>query len=114
MPFVKLKNNAGRAIQSFFEERRISRPVRIDLRSTGCCDPSLGLWLDVDRSSDMKEVSEEGLTFVISPDLYQMTGEVTISYDDTRRGFILNPERAISEWDGFGVCTIKIEEESQG
>ena len=52
----------------------------------------------------------DGLTFVISPEIYQLAGEVIISYVDEigRKGFVLTSSKPISEWDGFAVGDIKI------
>ncbi len=106
---VKLETRAGDAIKSFYAENGFQRPLRIHLRFAGCCDPSLGLSADRIRESDL--ISEiEGLTFVISPEVYELTGDVTISYADEtgRKGFILMPDKPVSEWDGVGVCNIRI------
>jgi Fe-S cluster assembly iron-binding protein IscA len=62
------------------------------------------------RDSDLiQEV--EGLKFVMSPEIYQLVGEVAISYADEigRKGFLLTSEKPLSEWDGFGVSTIQIQ-----
>lgn len=106
---VKLDANAGQAIKSFHAEKGVQRPLRIHLRFTGCCDPSLGLSVDSIRESDLIE-EVDGLTFVISPEVYQLIGNVTISYTDEtgRKGFILTPDKPVSEWDSLGVCNIGI------
>jgi len=51
-----------------------------------------------------------GLTFVIDPEVYQLVGNITISYVDEigRKGFILTSDKPLSEWDGLGVCPIGI------
>ena len=106
---VKLEASASQAIRSFLAEKGIQGPLRIDLQSSGCCDPSLCLSLNNIREPDLiQEV--EGLTLIMSPEIYQLVGEVTISYVDEigRKGFLLTSERPISEWDGFGVSIIRI------
>jgi Fe-S cluster assembly iron-binding protein IscA len=106
---VKLEASASQAIRSFLAEKGIQGPLRIDLRSSGCCDPSLSLTVNNVRESDLiQEV--EGLTFIMSPEIYKLVGEVTISYADEigRKGFLLTSEKPISEWDGFGVSIIRI------
>ena len=106
---VKLEASASQAIRSFLAEKGIQGPLRIDLRSSGCCDPSLSLSVNNIRESDLiQEV--EGLTLIMSPEIYQLVGEVTISYVDEigRKGFLLTSEKPISEWDGFGVSIIRI------
>ena len=80
--------------------------IRIELTSTGCCDASLGLRLDKAGESDLVE-KIEGLTFVLSRKTYDLVGRVRIS----RRGkgqFVITSEKPVSEWDGFGSCSIKM------
>jgi len=105
---VKLDASAIQAIRSFLAKEGIQGPLRIDLRSSGCCDPSLILSVSDVHDSDLIQEAE-GLTFVMSPEIYQLVGEVTISYADEigRKGFLLTPEKPISEWDGFGVSVIR-------
>jgi Fe-S cluster assembly iron-binding protein IscA len=59
--------------------------------------------------SDLVEEAE-GLTFVIDPEVYQLVGDITISYIDEigKKGFILTSDKPLSEWDGLGVCAIGI------
>ncbi len=80
--------------------------IRIELMSTGCCDASLGLRLDKAGESDVVE-KIEGLTFVLSRKTYDLVGRVRIS----RRGnaqFVLTSEKPVSEWDGFGSCSLRM------
>ena len=79
MSFIKLTPEAAQSIKAFQKENEIFDPIRVDLQSTGCCDPSLGLFLDRLRPDDLVEESD-GLQFVISPDIYQTVGEVTITF----------------------------------
>lgn len=105
---VTLEPGAGQAITSLLAEKGIQRPLRIELQFSGCCDPTLGLGVDTIRESDLVQ-ELDGLTFVVSPETYQLAGDVTISYVEEagRRGFVLTPSKPLSEWDGFGVITIK-------
>jgi len=52
----------------------------------------------------------EGLQFIISPATYELAGDVTIAHVDEkgRQGFIVTSSKPMSEWDGFGVCNVKI------
>jgi Fe-S cluster assembly iron-binding protein IscA len=52
----------------------------------------------------------DGLTFVISPEISELVGEVTISYEDQigKKGFVLTSSKPVGEWDGFGIGDIKI------
>jgi iron-sulfur cluster insertion protein len=106
---VKLESRAGQAIKSFLVEKGVQRPLGIHLQFTGCCDPSLGLSVDSIRESDLIKEAD-GLTFVIDPEVYQLVGDIAISYTDDigRKGFILTSDKPVSEWDGLGVCTIGI------
>ncbi|MRR15888.1 MAG: hypothetical protein EG826_05470 [Deltaproteobacteria bacterium] len=96
------------AIQAFLSKKEIHKPIRIHLRSTGCCDASLGLAADERREDDWTE-DVEGILFVIGKDLEKMTGDITIaaSADGQETGFVVTSENPISEWDGFGVCRIE-------
>ena len=108
-PMITLEPGAGQAIKSFLAEQGCRGPIRIDLNSTGCCDVSLGLSVDQMRASDLIEEAD-GLQFVMSPETYQLVGEVTISFVDekAKRGFVLSSSKPVSEWDGFGTCSIRI------
>ena len=104
---VKLEARAGQAMKSFLAEKELQQPLRIHLQFNGCCDPSLGLSVDNIRESDLiQEV--DGLTFVISSEVHQLVGDVTISYTDEigRKGFILTSDKPVSEWEGMSVCAI--------
>ncbi|MEE9913783.1 MAG: hypothetical protein K4571_18895 [Deltaproteobacteria bacterium] len=97
------------AIKLFLSEKGIERPIRIHLHSTGCCDASLGLTADEARADDqMQDV--QGVMFVLAPDIANLTGDITLSCqsDPFNAGFVLTSERPVSEWSGFGVCTIKV------
>jgi Fe-S cluster assembly iron-binding protein IscA len=89
----------------------LQRPLRIDLQASGCCDPSLGLRVDIVRESDLiQEI--DGLVFVIGPEIYRLAGEVTISYVDDRhrKGFVITSSKPVTEWDGFSVSSIRCAE----
>jgi len=105
---VKLEASAGQAIKEFLAAKGFQRPLRIDLQSSGCCDPSLCLSLDDIRDSDLVQ-EMEGLTFVISPAIRELVGDVTISHKDENgtEGFVLTSSKPVSEWDGFGVTIIR-------
>jgi Fe-S cluster assembly iron-binding protein IscA len=108
-PVITLAPDADQAIKLFFSERGIQKPLRIDLQSSGCCDPSLGLRVDAIRESDLVyEIN--GLTFVISPETFKLVGNIRISYRDTtdKKGFMITSEKPVSEWDGFGISEIRI------
>lgn len=105
---ITISPEAVQAIKLFLEEKGVTQPIRIHLQSTGCCDASLGLTMDEASAEDFVE-DVSGITFVIHPDVITLAGNVTISYqsDKFNSGFVLTSERPISEWSGFGVCSIK-------
>jgi Fe-S cluster assembly iron-binding protein IscA len=109
MSFIKLTPEAARSIKTFQKERGLLDPIRIDIQSTGCCDSSLGLFLDRLRPADLVEESD-GMQFVLSPDIFQTVGEVTIAWGEERdkKGFVITSSKPLSEWEGFGVCDIRI------
>jgi Fe-S cluster assembly iron-binding protein IscA len=115
LPVITLEPGAGQAIKSFLAEKGCQGPIRIDLNSTGCCDVSLGLSVDTVRAADLVQ-EVDGLQFVMSPETYQLVGDVTISFVDERekRGFVLFSSKPVSEWDGFGVCSIRILSDLEG
>jgi Fe-S cluster assembly iron-binding protein IscA len=106
---ITLAPEAVEPIRVFLVEQGVQKPIRIHLQSTGCCDASLGLIVDNIRKDDLTE-EIDGLKFVISPEIHQLAGDITITYVDekSRQGFILKSSKSISEWDGFGICTIKV------
>lgn len=107
-PMVTLEPGAGQAMKSLLAEKGFQRPIRIELQFSGCCDPALGLSVDTIRESDLIQ-ELDGLTFVISPETHQLVGDVTISCVEEigRKGFVLTSSKPVSEWDGFGVITIR-------
>jgi Fe-S cluster assembly iron-binding protein IscA len=115
IPVITVEPGAGQAITSFLAEQGCQGPIRVDLNSTGCCDVSLGLSVDQLRPSDLIE-EVDGLQFVMSPETYQLVGEVTISFVDERekRGFVLFSSKPVSEWGGFGVCSIRVFPDPKG
>lgn len=105
---IKLEQGASRAIGSAMDEKNEHRPLRIDLQFTGCCDSSLCLRVDDAFENDL--ISQiEGLTFVIRQEIYDLTGEITVSYvnHQGRKGYIIKSSKPLSEWEGFGVSDIK-------
>ena len=105
---IQLEAKAGRAIKAFLAEKRCRKPIRIQLQSSGCCDPIICLHADEIRKPDLVQEIDE-LTFVISPEIYQLLGEVKVSYRDEpgSKGFVITSTKPIGEWEGFGVSDIK-------
>jgi len=109
VPVIKLDQEAAKAIRLFLAEKDIQKPIRIDLGFKGCCDPTLELRVDNAARHDLC-FDLEGLKFIISPETYELVGEITISHVDEKgkKGFIVTSSTPVSEWDGFGVCEVKI------
>jgi Fe-S cluster assembly iron-binding protein IscA len=108
MALVKLEPGAAKAIRAALSGKGVRGALRIELRSTGCCDASLGLLVDAISEGDLVQESE-GITFVIAPEVFRLAGEVTIANvdEDDRQGFVIQPGRPLNEWDGIGVCKIR-------
>lgn len=105
---ITVTPEAIQAFTVFLIGKDIQKPIRIHLQSTGCCDASLGLTVDDAHQNDLiREV--QGITFVISPEVLEITGNITIHYisQQHRTGFVLTSENPVSEWSGFGVCALK-------
>lgn len=108
MSLVNLAAGAYDVIRHIIAGNDSNRAIRIDLHSTGCCDGSLGLFLDEVQQEDLiQEI--DGLTFVIRPVIHEIAGEITISCAGAKDklGFVLKSEKSINEWDGFGVCHLQ-------
>jgi Fe-S cluster assembly iron-binding protein IscA len=106
---LKLNPGAGLAIDAFLNKNGVKGPIRIDLESSGCCDPLLTLSIDHIREDDL--VTEiDGLVFVIDPQIYRLVGDVTISYVDDHgsKGFVVTSRKPVSEWGGLGLCNIRV------
>jgi Fe-S cluster assembly iron-binding protein IscA len=90
-------------------DKGLVKPIRIDLCFTGCCDASLALVVDESHEGDLT-VETEGLSFIISPETYELSGDIHITHTDEAgtKGFSITSSKPVSEWDGFGICNIKI------
>lgn len=107
-PFVHLNPETVREIRSFLVVQQIQGPIRIDLSFKGCCDATLELRVDHAQVHDIR-IDIEGLMFVMRPEVYKLTGEVSISYvnEKGRKGFRVTSVKPVSEWGGLGVCHIQ-------
>jgi len=107
---VTLGPGTSQAILSLLNEKRLNKLIRIDLVFTGCCDASLSMIADSEHEGDVV-IESGGVAFSISPETYELTGDINITYVDEpgRKGFSVISGKPVSEWDGFGLCDIKIE-----
>lgn len=108
MAIVNIDPNAYEKMISELALQNLQPSIRIDLHFAGCCDSFLGLWADEGKPGDLVEQVGD-LTFVIKTDIHDMVGEVTIAYGEKtwEKGFVLTSQRPVSEWEGFGVCSIR-------
>lgn len=106
---IRLTPEAVASVRAFVKENGVKAPIRIDIHSTGCCDPSLGLCVDRRRDDDLVHETE-GFTIVIDPQTSHTVGEVRIAFfeDPGKTGFVLTSNKPLSEWQGFGVCDIRL------
>ena len=105
---VTLQTTAIEAIRAFFADNPVGTPIRLELQSSGCCDPVLGLRAGATRDTDIVYQIED-VTIAIDPKTEQSFGDFNIEYIDEvgRRGFVITSTVPVSEWAGFGVCDIK-------
>lgn len=75
---LRLDADAVRAIRTFLKENSLARPIRIELASSGCCDPTFALRVDRLREDDLV-AERDDLVFVVSEVINRLVGEVTIS-----------------------------------
>jgi len=106
-PEIELGPGAARAIKGCLAEKGARGAVRIEIRSSGCCDASLGLRIDTARESDLL-LDEEGITFIVDRETYDLVGRITISCaaDPGRTGFLITSSIPLNEWAGFSACDL--------
>ena len=109
MPIFKLDPVACKAIKTVLSEKGLPLSVRIEIRSTGCCDAALGIAAEAAEAHDLIEEAD-GLTIAMSPATHQLVGDVSISYldDSDRKGFALESDRPLNEWAGFAPGSIRL------
>lgn len=109
MSFVALDSLTCRVIKDELAERGLPLSVRVELRSTGCCDASLGIAAASVEAGDL--IAEfEGLQIVMTPALHDLVGGVSISQvnDCGQQGFIVRSEKSLNEWTGFAANCIRL------
>ncbi len=108
MPLITIDQPAIEAIRKELEGKVCPLTLRIEIRSSGCCDASLCLVSNTAEEADLIE-SVEDLTIRMSPSTYELVGTVSISYvdDAQKKGFVLTSSKPLNEWEGFAACNIK-------
>ena len=106
---VTLGPGTAGAIKSWMSGNNASGAVRIEIRSTGCCDASLGMRIDSALESDLVVIVEE-ITFVVDREIHDLVGQITIARSDepNRAGFKITSSIPLNEWAGFGTCDITV------
>ncbi len=109
MAMIKLDPLACEAIKKTLLDKGLPLCARIEIRSTGCCDASLGLAAEAPEAYDLT-AEIDGLTIAIDPQTRKMVGDVSISSADIPggEGFVLVSERPLNEWAGFGASTLRV------
>lgn len=109
MPMIQLDPLACEAIKTVLSEKGLPLSVRIEIRSTGCCDSSLGIAAGEAEEHDLLE-EIDGLSIAMSPATHQLVGDVSVSYvdDSDRKGFVLLSDRSLNEWAGFAPSSIRL------
>jgi len=106
---IRLAPLACEAIKKVLTEKGLPLCVRIEIRSTGCCDASLGIAAETAEAHDL--IAEiDGLTIAMSPATHQLVGNVSITGGDAAdgKGFFLESDRPLNEWAGFAPSSIRI------
>jgi Fe-S cluster assembly iron-binding protein IscA len=108
-PVVTLGPGTAQAIKTWISGNNAQGAVRIEIRSTGCCDASLGMRIDSAPESDLM-VIVEGITFVVDREIHDLVGQIAISCceEPHRAGFIITSSIPLNEWAGFGTCDITV------
>lgn len=106
---IRLDPVACKAIKSELSEKGLPLSVRIEIRSTGCCDASLGIAAEAAEADDLIE-DADGLAIAISPATRQLVGDVSITCagDSDGKEFFLESDRPLNEWAGFAPSSIRI------
>ena len=109
MSIISLDRSACLAIKAALSEKNLPLSVRIEIRSTGCCDASLGIAAGLIEINDLSD-QIDGLQVVMSPAVHEIVGEVSISYinDAEQTGFIIVSEKSLNEWAGFAASCIRL------
>ena len=108
-PIVTLGPDTAGAIKTWMSGNNAHGAVRIEIRSTGCCDSSLGMRIDSTLQSDMV-VIVEGITFVVDRKIHDLVGQISIARSDepNRAGFVITSSIPLNEWAGFGTSEITV------
>jgi Fe-S cluster assembly iron-binding protein IscA len=109
MSLFQVDSQTVRAIQRFLAGQGLAYCVRVEIRSSGCCDAGLGLVAEEAADTDMVE-HHDSLQIAIPPEIYQRVGCIAISCsaEEAPQDFFLTPDRPLNEWSGFAPCSISL------
>jgi Fe-S cluster assembly iron-binding protein IscA len=95
-------------IISLLHEKRLPMAICIEIRSSGCCDSSLGIAAGTPGENDIVQTLED-LTVAIDQNVRNLVGDITISWVDEkdRKGFMIHSEKPLNEWAGFTPGSIR-------
>jgi len=72
-------------INELLKDREEAHTIRFVMTEGGCAGPSLGMALD-DQKEDDEMFKENGITFVINKDLFELVKPINLDYITTRMG----------------------------
>lgn len=109
MPVFYVDSQTVQKIQRFLAQKGLACCVRVEIRSSGCCDAALGLMAQEAVETDIVE-QHDSLQIAMPLDIYQIVGGITISSsdDETPQDYFLTSEKPLNEWSGFAPCSINI------
>ncbi len=105
---ITIEPVACEAVKMMLQENRRPFSIAIEIRSSGCCDPVLGIAAEAPEEDDLV-YTIDNLTVAVPPEIDALVGDITISYvdDSGRKGFLLVSQRPLNEWAGFTTCGIR-------
>ncbi len=109
MSIIFIDPDAYQEIKAILVERRLPLSVRIEIRSTGCCDASLAIAAgDAEPDDIMEEM--DGLQVRVAPSIHELVGNISVSYitDSDQQGFMISSEKPLNEWVGFATSCIRL------
>lgn len=108
-PTITITHEACDAIKETLEAHQCPLALRIDIRSSGCCDGQLSMAAEKPQADDLT-TTINGLTVAIPPEIHKLVGDISITYKDDgfEKGFFLDSEKPLNEWAGFSPCSIRI------
>ncbi len=109
MPVFHVDSQTVQKIQQFLVQKGQACCVRVEIRSSGCCDAALGLAAQEPAQTDIVE-QHDSLQIAMPLEIYQLVGGITISGSDDEplQNFFLTSEKPLNEWSGFAPCSIQI------